>query len=93
MYNNVNFYTVSETQENNGQVSVIPVVYAGDENLNAAYAKYYTILAAASVSSIEYHAANIMRQDGLILENKVFDRRLPEPAPVPEEPEVENGGE
>lgn len=42
---------------------------------NAAYAKYYTILAAAAVSEIPYHAAYIIRDDGITIEGRVFDRR------------------
>lgn len=43
-----------------------------------AYAKLYTILAAAAVSEIPYHSGCIQRSDGLIIEGKVFDRRTEE---------------
>lgn len=42
---------------------------------NQAYAKLYTILAAAAVSGIPYHSGHIMRSDGILIEGKVFDRR------------------
>ncbi len=50
-----------------------------------AYAKLYTILAAAAVSEIPYHSAHILRSDGILMEGRVFDRRVDEP----EEPETE----
>ena len=44
-------------------------------NLNAAYAKLYTILAAAAISEIPYHSGHIYRSDGILIDGKVFDRR------------------
>lgn len=46
-----------------------------DQALNRAYAKLYTILAAAATSGIPYHSGHIYRSDGLLIEGKVFDRR------------------
>lgn len=43
--------------------------------LDRAYAKYFTICAAAAVSAIPYHAAILVRSDGMIMEQKVWDRR------------------
>lgn len=51
------------------------LLYDHFENEIDAYAKYYTILAAAAVSEIPYHAAFIIRDDGIMIEGKVFDRR------------------
>lgn len=62
------------------------------EDVNQAYAKYYTILAAAAVSEIPYHAGYLIRDDGIMIEGRVFDRRTDdvEPEPEPEtEPEAE----
>ena len=67
------FYTVLEIQVQNGIKSCIPVIY---DNINGAYSKFYTILASASVSEIEYASAHIIRSDGLMIEGKVFDRRM-----------------
>lgn len=67
------FYTVLEVQVNNGVKSTIPLIY---EDENIAYNKYYTVLAAASVSQIEYHSCHIIRSDGLCIESKVYDRRV-----------------
>ena len=73
------FYTVIENQMNNeGQFSVLCDHY-DDETL--AYSKLYTVLSLASVSTIPYHSCFILRSDGLVIDGKVFDRRIPEPHP------------
>ena len=68
------FYTVLEVQ-NNGTPAAIPTIY-NDEA--AAYAKYYTVLAAAAVSEVAYHACHIIRSDGIMIEGKVFYHSEPE---------------
>ena len=72
------FYTVLEKQLNNGQAGTIATHYDSE---TAALAAFYTICAAAAVSTIEYHAAHIIRSDGVMTEGRVFDRRV---APTPE---------
>ena len=69
------FFTVLEIQSNEGTKACIPTIY---ENENDALAKYYTVLAAAAISAIEYHAAHIIRSDGVMTEGRVFDRRTVE---------------
>lgn len=64
------FYIVLEVQ-NSGTPAVLTDVYTDSSQ---AYAKYYTILAAAAVSSVPYHAAYIVGSNGIMLEGKVFDR-------------------
>lgn len=67
------FYTTIENQvRDDGSKGLL---YDHYDNENAAYAKLYTILAAAAVSGIPYHSGHIMRSDGLILDGRVFDRR------------------
>lgn len=66
------FYTVIEKQLNNGTPGTIATHY---DNETAALAAYFTICAAAAVSTIEYHAAHIIRSDGIMIEGRVFDRR------------------
>lgn len=67
------FYTTIENQvREDGSHGLL---YDHFEDLNAALAKYYTICAAAAVSDIPYHAAHILRDDGTIIEGRVFDRR------------------
>ena len=82
------FYTTIENQvRNDGSKGLL---YDHFEDANQAYAKFYTILAAAAVSEIPYHSGMLVRSDGIVMENKVFDRRTnAEPAPEPEETEPE----
>ena len=75
------FYTTIENQvRSDGSKGLL---YDHYDNLNAALAKYYTVCAAAAVSEIPYHSAAIIRDDGIILEGRVFDRRTT-PSPEPE---------
>ena len=77
------FYTTIENQvRNDGSKGLL---YDHYEDLNAALAKYYTICAAAAISEIPYHSAAIIRDDGMLIEGRVFDRR------VENEPEPEDG--
>lgn len=77
----VTFYTTIENQvRNDGSKGLL---YDHFENLNSAYAKFYTILAAAAVSEIPYHAGYLIRDDGIMMEGRVFDRRVV-PTPEPE---------
>ena len=67
------------------------LLYDHFDDEERAYAKLYTILAAAAVSGIPYHSGHLLRSDGTMLESRVFDRRVdpaPEPQPEPEEPET-----
>lgn len=67
------FYTTIENQiRNDGSKGLL---YDHFDDLNAALAKLYTILAAAAVSGIPYHSGHIMRSDGVLIEGRVFDRR------------------
>ena len=71
--NKMVFYTTVENQiRNDGSKGLL---YDHFDNVNSAYAKFYTILAAAAVSEIPYHAGFLIRDDGIMLEGKVFDRR------------------
>ena len=74
------FYTTIENQlRDNGTFGLLYDHFKEEEGLapalNRAQAKYYTICAAAAVSGIPYHAAYILRSDGVILEQAVWDRR------------------
>ena len=66
------FFTVIEKQIIGGTPATLATHYGTE---SAALAAYYTILAAAAVSTIEYHAAHIIRDDGIMIEGRVFDRR------------------
>ena len=75
------FYTTIENQlRNDGSFGLL---YDHFDDETQAYAKLYTILAAAAVSEIPYHSGHIMRSDGLLIDGKVFDRR-PQSEPEPE---------
>lgn len=80
------FYTTIENQlRDNGTFGLL---YDHFTDVNAAYAKLYTILAAAAVSEIPYHSAHLLRSDGIMIEGRVFDRRvIPEVEPTPVESE------
>lgn len=81
--NRITFYTTVENQVRpDGSYGLL---YDHFDDINRAYAKFYTILAAAAVSDIPYHAGFLIRSDGVTIEGKVFDRRVDEPAVVPEE--------
>jgi len=81
------FYTTIENQlRDDGSYGLL---YDHFTDENQAYAKFYTICAAAAVSSIPYHAAHLVRSDGIMIEGKVFDRRSTE---EPDE-DIPDGGE
>ena len=64
------------------------VLYDHYDNINQAYAKLYTILAAAAVSEVPYHSGHMIAYEpggAYIVAGQVFDRREPEPEPEPVE--------
>ena len=68
------FYTVIEVQ-NAGTPAVLTTAFT---DLPHAKAKYHAILTAAAVSSVPYHGAFILRSDGILTDNEVYDRRQAE---------------
>lgn len=79
-----NIYTTIENQIRAD--STRGVLYDHFTDKNQAYAKFYTILAAAAVSDVMYHEALMFDCDGTVSERKAFDRRpVIEPEPTPEE--------
>lgn len=62
-------YIVIEIQLNNGVISTLTYQFT---ELNEAYAKYHSILAAAAVSSVEVHAAVILSETGATIANAHF---------------------
>lgn len=46
------------------------------ESYDDALAKLYTILSAAAKSGIPYHSGHILRDDGILTDGRVFDRRI-----------------
>ena len=73
------FYTVVEVQLINGAPGVLNTVFVEKEGEKPAEAralsKYFSVLTYAALSEIEYHAAYIIRSDGTLMGEKIFDRR------------------
>lgn len=80
-------YIIHEYQTNASGVTVIvpPVAKATEAE---AYNAFYTICAAASISSVPCHTAMLCYHNGNVLESKVFER-LQESEP--ENEVIENG--
>ena len=51
------------------------LLYDHFDSYDAALAKLYAILAAAAISELPYHSGHILRDDGIITDGRVFDRR------------------
>ena len=67
------FFTVIENQRyKDGTFGLLFNHYADE---NEAYSHYYTICASAALSDIPYHAAHLIRSDGNVIEQRVWDRR------------------
>lgn len=78
----VTVYTTLENQiRNDGSKGLL---YDHFTDYDAAMAKFFTVCAAAAVSEIPYHSAHVLRSDGIMIEGRVWDRRV-DPAPVEEE--------
>ena len=74
-------YTTIENQiRNDGSKGLL---YDHFEDLDRALAKFFTVCAAAATSEIPYHSAHIIRSDGVMIEGRVWDRRV-EPTPESE---------
>lgn len=70
------FYTTIENQvRTDGGRGLL---YDHFDNYVQAQAKFYTICAAAAVSSIPYHSAHLLDSAGNMLKQEIFDRRVPE---------------
>lgn len=69
-------YVVVEIQTNaNGTVATLSDSF---DNKDAAYNKYYTVLAYAAISEIARHSACLMDNTGFTLESNYFDHPLSE---------------
>ena len=71
------FYILTEIQDlGTSKVVVPPTIY---DDLSAALAALYTALAAAAVSTIDYHAVMLITSDGVVMpQSAIFDRRAVE---------------
>lgn len=67
-------YVVVEMQtQADGTVSVLTNSF---DNLDAAYNKYYTVLAYAAISTLPRHSACLIDNTGFLQESKYFDHPL-----------------
>ena len=74
------FYTTLENQmRSDGSFGLLYDHFYGEDALKRAYAKLYTILAAAAISELPYHSGHIYRSDGILIDGKVFDNREERP--------------
>ena len=68
--------TVLELQSTGTSMSVLHTEYS---DINVAYNKYYTILAAAAMSKVPIHTAMIVLEDGSVVRSETFQHEA-EPA-------------
>lgn len=64
-------YLVIELQTTNGQISTLNYQF---DDIRLAEQKYYLILSAAAVSTIDVHAAMIVDSKGTVLKNEYYER-------------------
>lgn len=65
-------YLVIELQTTNGQISTLNYQF---DDIRLAEQKYYLILSAAAVSTIDVHAAMIVDSKGTVLKNEYYERK------------------
>ena len=79
----VTVYTTLENQiRSDGSKGLL---YDHYTDYDAAMAKFFTVCAAAAVSEIPYHSAHVLRSDGIMIEGRVWDRRVESESNVVEE--------
>lgn len=84
---NVPVYIVTEIQLSDaGAMATLNNYYL---DRNQALSKYYTVLAAAAISSVYKHACFMYSEDSYMM-HECFSH-IPEPEPEPEEPETNEG--
>ena len=77
------FYTTIENQlRADGTYGLL---YDHYTDLNAAMAKYYTICAAAAISELPYHSAHLLKNDGSMIRQEIFNHQVDQLFPELEE--------
>lgn len=76
-------YLVMEIQKFENETMSTPTFSYG--TLNAAEAKYHSILASAAVSKLPVHSAALFNETGYCIEHKSYNHSEPKPEPEPEE--------
>lgn len=79
-------YIVSEFQTNAGTTAILNYTYTEQP---IAEQKYHEILAAASISSVEIHAASIFDEFGCVYKNEFYVHAAPVEVSEEETPEEE----
>lgn len=67
------FYTTIENQVRGDDSKGL--LYDHYDAYDDALAKHYTTCAAAATSGIPYHSSMILRSDGVVMKQEIFDRR------------------
>lgn len=62
-------YIVIELQTTGTRTSVLTYTFV---DVNEAEQKYHTILSYAAVSTVDFHAASILRPDGSLIKNEYY---------------------
>lgn len=65
------FIIIEIQKDANGQLGTLVTSY---EQQNAAESSFYTILAAAALSSLPKHGAVLMTDDGIVLRSECYNR-------------------
>ena len=68
-------YLVIELQKTGNQLAHIVTTFS---DKNEAESKYYNVLAAAAVSSVQKHAAVIITEDGMKIKSEVYEHEQEE---------------
>ena len=69
-------YIVLELQRNGDQAANLVTTF---DNYNEAKSKYYLVLSAAAISSVEYHSAFLLSDEDGYLSHETFIHRNDEP--------------
>lgn len=68
-------FVVIELQKNGDQLASIVTKY---NTMNEADSKFYTVMAAAAISTVEKHACTLLTEDGLSLRNAYYEHEQEE---------------
>ena len=63
-------YIVLEIQKTGDQIATLVTSY---QNRNEAESKFYTVLAAAALSTVEKHAASLLTDNGICIRSEAYE--------------------
>ena len=93
------FYILLENQITSEDPNVFGMFTTHYDDQLAVYSNYFSSLSSIVLSSIPYHSAHIIRaNDGVMIEGRIYDRRVDPMSIIPEIPEyipepIDEGGE